>query len=445
MPSSTYVALGSVTISSAQNQVTFSNIPQTYTDLILVSNVGASAINPSIYMRFNGDAQSNYSFTNIYGNGTAAASTRASTQSKAVMAWYVSPDTTMAMVNVTQIMNYSSNTVYKTTMSRANRGSASNSQGTEASISLWRNTAAINSITLLPEQNFSIGSTFNLYGISAKELKATGGDIIQTDGTYWYHAFKTSGTFTPLSTLSCDVLTIAGGGGGGTGGGANWGGGGGGAGGVFYATSQSIATARTVTIGAGGAGGSNSQGTNGSNTTFTSLTNAIGGGGGGRAADDAFKVGLAGGSGGGGAYLTGAGGATTQTGTGGTGYGFAGSTAASSYGSGGGGAGATGTGSGPGVNEAGTGGAGLNTWSSWLSPTGLGVSGFIAGGGGGGGFTNTGTGGTGGTGGGGKGSTETINNDTTGVANTGSGGGGSGNGYVASNGGSGLVIVRYAV
>jgi hypothetical protein len=46
-------------------------------------------------------------------------------------------------------------------------------------------------------------STFYLYGVAALGTTpaivpyATGGDTIMTDGTYWYHTFVSSGTFTP--------------------------------------------------------------------------------------------------------------------------------------------------------------------------------------------------------------------------------------------------------
>jgi hypothetical protein len=68
----------------------------------------------------------------------------------------------------------------------------------------------------------STGSTFYLYGVAklgtepAISPYATGGDTIMTDGTYWYHTFISSGTFTPQKAISCDYLVVAGGGGGGT-------------------------------------------------------------------------------------------------------------------------------------------------------------------------------------------------------------------------------------
>lgn len=442
MPSSTYVALGSVTLSSSQTQVTFSNIPQIYTDLIVVHSGYASTLFGSNF-QFNGDGKTNYSQVGMNGNGTSATSyvDNNNTKINAVGLFNTTGD---MGANVTYIMNYSNSTTFKTVLGRM--GSAG--WGTRANVSTWRKTAAINSITIssFSADTYSAGATFSLYGVGANELKATGGDIIQTDGTYWYHAFKSSGTFTPLSTLSCDVLVVGGGGGGGA-----QVGGGGGAGGVFYATSQSISAAQTITIGAGGAGGtvSVSQGSNGTNSTFGSLTAALGGGGGGSLLSGTGVNGLSGGSGGGGGTsgtANGTGGSSTQTGTGGTGYGFAGGNGIHPSGGGGGGAGAVGVNSATGATG-GAGGAGLNTWSTWLNTTGTGVEGIIAGGGGGG--SNGAVLAPGGTGGGGAGGASNYARPAAGLPNTGGGGGGTrdlpDNGEAGARGGSGLVIVRYAV
>jgi hypothetical protein len=94
---------------------------------------------------------------------------------------------------------------------------------------LWNNTAAITSLTIaVTGASQTIGSTFYLYGISnvTSGSKATGG-VVSSDGTYWYHTFPFSGTFTPTQSLTADYLVIAGGGGGGV-----HHGGGGGAGGL---------------------------------------------------------------------------------------------------------------------------------------------------------------------------------------------------------------------
>jgi len=59
-------------------------------------------------------------------------------------------------------MNYANTTTNKTILSRSNAAD----KGVMATVSLWRNTAAINSITLLASaNNFATGSTFSLYGV----------------------------------------------------------------------------------------------------------------------------------------------------------------------------------------------------------------------------------------------------------------------------------------
>ena len=316
---------------------------------------------------------------------------------------------------------------------------------------LWSNTAAITSIRLTPDLgNFMQHSTATLYGVTSAQGSATGG-FVTSDANYYYHTFTSSGTFTPLKNLTCDVLVVAGGGGGG----GNVGGGGG-AGGLLGFVSQSLtATNYTVTVGAGGAsGGSSNQGSNGSDSQFGGLTLVKGGGGGGARTGANDKPGLNGGSGGGGPADTG----SAAAGTGTSGQGFAGGTGigsgnqfASGAGGGAGAVGGTGTVSGT-IATAGTGGAGINTYSTWASATSTGVSGFFAGGGGGGAGWNSGSdsgAAAGGAGGGGAGGSRTAN--TSGVAavvNTGGGGGGGGNGGApvanGAAGGSGIVIVRYA-
>jgi hypothetical protein len=252
---------------------------------------------------------------------------------------------------------------------------------------------------------------------------------------YKIHTFLSSGTFHMDSTTSVDYLMVGGGGGGGI----NVAGGGG-AGGFVYQTGISLSIGSfSVVVGAGGAGVTGSpdvDGGTGVSTTFNSLT-ASGGGGGGREAG----AGLAGGSGGGASY-SGAAGTSNQASYSGTGFGNAGGTGIASPNyvpAGGGGAGAVGS---NGASElAGTGGIGKTN----SLRTGSNV--YYAGGGGGGYSANTTTDpGPGGNGGGGAGGGATSAG-TNGTDNTGGGGGGSGpsTNVYSGAGGSGIVIIRYAV
>jgi hypothetical protein len=434
----TYTLLETITVGAAgASSVTFNSIPQTgYTDLVVKMSVRDNTGNIGNFLNIslNGSATS---FTGRYLNGNGASASSGSGFPRLVIEYSGASSTANTFGNGEMYFpNYTSANFKSYSGDSVSENNATTAYA-DMSAGLWSNTAAITSITFTPNTGQLVQySTFSLYGISAlgvtptKAPKATGGSIIQTDGTYWYHAFLSSGTFTPATNLSCDVLVVAGGGGGGM-----QHGGGGGAGGVLAFASQSVGTsAQTVTIGGGGARSTSdtAKGSNGGNSSFAALTASVGGGGGGSRNSE---PGSSGGSGGGGGFL-GAGGSATS------GQGNAGATGNGS-GGGGGGAGAVGGNLG--------GGAGTTSVTNWgalttaLSTTGLGVSNYIAGGGGGGGWSTTG--GTGGSGGGGNGGYP--GQPTAGTANTGSGGGGgyydatSPTNYYGANGGAGLVIVRY--
>jgi len=295
-------------------------------------------------------------------------------------------------------------------------------------------------------------------GVAPTKPVVTGGTL-SSDATFFYRAFTGNGDLVvSVANLVADILVIGGGASGGV-----YYGGGGGAGGVSYLVSKTITpSTNAVVIGAGGAGIaalSPAQGNNGIASTFLGITSNGGGGGGRFVPGISSSDGSVGGSGGGGAmgFTNGSttnAGAANQGSTGGaTGYGqnggagYRGNVSSSFRGGGGGGAGAQGT-STPINNDivpGSDGGAGLNTWSDWLTATGLGVGGFIAGGGGG--SSDGATAGAGGSGGGGRGAQNVVGAQfgVAGATNTGSGGGADGAYGIAGSGagGSGLVIIRY--
>ena len=294
----------------------------------------------------------------------------------------------------------------------------------------------------------SDGAVSNTQNVTAVALP-TGGSIT-TSGSFRIHTFTSSGTFGLTFDTAVEYLVIAGGGGAGTRRHAGAGGAGGyrtnvsgqtsGGGGSAEAALNLTAANYTVTIGAGGttpAGGSNtnSGATAGGDTTFGSITSSGGGRGG-----TYGTGGTDGGSGGGGGSANnsstfGGNGTASQGSNGGRG----GINAGGGGGGGGGGASAAG-GNSSGSDGSQTGGAGGNGLSSNITG-----SAVTRGGGGGGGGDSSGTGGTAGSGGGGAGANST-NNPTSGTANTGGGSGAGGpDGRGAFAGGSGIVIVRYAV
>jgi hypothetical protein len=155
----TYTPIATYTLSSAQAAYTFSSIPSTYTDLVVVINGTFGAFN-TLFMQFNGDTSSIYSDTGLNGSGSAASSYR-STGGNASGAGGMGATRSTTII---QVQNYSNASVYKTTLWRAN----SPSDYVQAGVSLWRSTAAINSITFTANATtFQTGSTFTLYGIAA--------------------------------------------------------------------------------------------------------------------------------------------------------------------------------------------------------------------------------------------------------------------------------------
>ena len=459
-----YVLLETITVGEAgASSVTFNNIPQSgYTDLKIVCSTRTNSTDTPILMYFNTDTtDANYTTKRLFGSGSAASS-----------AGFSAPYAFYADVSTYTSNTFNNNEIYIPNYSGANKKSFSvdsvnenNATGADMALTagLWSGSSGTSAITAIKlntvSGSFVQYSTFSLYGLAAVGTTpviapyASGGDIIQTDGTYWYHAFLSSGTFTPAKGLSCDVLVVAGGGGGN--GGPS---GGAGAGGVLGFASQALTanTGNTVIVGAGGAGAAGSAGTqylgsSGGNSQFASLTASVGGG----------ATATNGGSGGGADVNF----TTAGTGTSGQGNNGGGQyTSGAMFASGGGGG--KNSNGGTGVSgQAGAGGTGVNSVTNFgslstaLSTLGLNFT-YIAGGGGGGASWNNGNSAAAGAGGssvGGNGgagtSSYTGNSGSAGVPNTGSGGGGGGYYYTSGNnqngaggkGGSGLIILRYAI
>jgi hypothetical protein len=164
----TYEPIATTTLSSAASSITFSSIPGTYTDLILIQTFpNGQTTGPYTSIQFNGDTGSNYSTTYLTGY-TNAESNRTTNAS------YIRMGVSSYLANaicITNIMNYSNTTTYKTVIGRNNFGAPSGGmQETQAQAGLWRSTSAITSIVIsrvLSSTDFVSGCTFTLYGIKA--------------------------------------------------------------------------------------------------------------------------------------------------------------------------------------------------------------------------------------------------------------------------------------
>lgn len=162
---STYTPISTFTIASATTSQSFTSIPNTYTDLVLVMNLKGSNASGYPALRFNSDSGTNYSVTFLYGTGTSATAGRSTNASWAYCQWNSTFSTTnFNYNNIVHIQNYSNTTTNKPYLARA--GNASNT--TEVISGLWRSTAAISTIEVASlVGNLEIGSTVTLYGIAA--------------------------------------------------------------------------------------------------------------------------------------------------------------------------------------------------------------------------------------------------------------------------------------
>ena len=159
---STEVAIATTTLSSAAGTITFNSIPATYTDLRIVLVPVATTTFPQI--RFNSDSASNYSWTYISGNGTAAQSGRFSNQTE----FYtnIGGDASIPYMVTFDIFSYAGST-YKTML--WNEVNDKNGSGViSPKVGLWRSTSAITAVNLRADiygTTFGAGTTATLYGI----------------------------------------------------------------------------------------------------------------------------------------------------------------------------------------------------------------------------------------------------------------------------------------
>jgi hypothetical protein len=159
----TYEPIETKTLVSSAASVTFSSISGAYTDLLLITSNGSTTAT-NTYVRLNGDSGSNYSFTQLTGTGSSPISGRSSNQTAIRVDNYASAATSITNAYIFQLQNYSNTTTYKTVLTRTNEAAT----GVDATVGLWRNTAAITSILYYPGVgNWITGSTFTLYGIKA--------------------------------------------------------------------------------------------------------------------------------------------------------------------------------------------------------------------------------------------------------------------------------------
>jgi hypothetical protein len=161
MPTPTYVSLATITLSSATNTVTFSSIPATYRDLVVIIN-GNTSTTSELQVNFNADGTAgNYSTVRMSGDAGAGA---ASATSGRWIAFMVATGVVARQNVFHQIFDYSATDKHKTALFNDDRGSNSVLRGAQR----WANNNAVTSLTYNTiSANFIAGTTLSLYGIAA--------------------------------------------------------------------------------------------------------------------------------------------------------------------------------------------------------------------------------------------------------------------------------------
>lgn len=158
-----------VSDSAAFGTMSFSNIPQTFQDLIIViafrdTDPSTNVFNP---IWFNGNSSgTNYSETILQGDGSTAVSSRLTSQPYFQFIRQPAATATAGIYSATicHILNYANTTTRKTMLTR-NCYDLNGSGQTRIIVGNWNSTAAITSIVISSSAAIRAGSTAALYGV----------------------------------------------------------------------------------------------------------------------------------------------------------------------------------------------------------------------------------------------------------------------------------------
>lgn len=165
--------IGSQTLGSSTSSVSFSSIPATFTDLLLIGSARsdrASNVVDDVYFQFNSDAGSNMTSRTLTGNGATASSSSTSAAQKLAASSLATAATATASTFASWEMyvpNYAGSTNKSFSITNGHETNATTAYIT-AIAGLWSQTAAITTIAISPVNgtNFVSGSSFFLYGIT---------------------------------------------------------------------------------------------------------------------------------------------------------------------------------------------------------------------------------------------------------------------------------------
>lgn len=152
------------------NYVSFTNIPQTYTDLVLIGySRSAQAVNsPQWYIYENNDTSTNRACTQLVANGGSPTASRNASSPFIPSGYTVGANATSTVFagSETHYFQYANTSMYKTSITRS-FANASSFGVTEIQAKCWPSTNAISSLVIQNDSNnnWATGTVFSLYGI----------------------------------------------------------------------------------------------------------------------------------------------------------------------------------------------------------------------------------------------------------------------------------------
>ncbi len=170
MPQNTFTLIEKITVGAAgASSITFTSIPQTYTDLKVVASARNTGNGSGQYLTFNGSSTSYSAKRLIANNGSTVTSHNGGTTNIFLLAVDTRATANSFGSAEFYIPNYTSSNNKSVSLDSVNEENGNSYAYDEISAGLWSNSAAITSITLTPEAgNFAQYTTAHLYGIKAE-------------------------------------------------------------------------------------------------------------------------------------------------------------------------------------------------------------------------------------------------------------------------------------
>jgi hypothetical protein len=160
-----YESISTVTVGGGGSAtVSFTSIPATYKHLQIRASAKAVNNDQGYFMQFNSDTGTNYNTHLLYGNGASVTALSNNTWAGMDIASTSSSNFSAIVVDILDYTDTNKNTTIRSLSGVDNNGSG---YATLAS-GLWRNTAAVTSLTIreiLGGGNITEFSSFALYGI----------------------------------------------------------------------------------------------------------------------------------------------------------------------------------------------------------------------------------------------------------------------------------------